>query len=65
MTARLAGSELFCTLDLRSGYHQLKLTANASKLMAMITPKGRYEPVTAPFGLMGHVMGCLARFRCR
>jgi hypothetical protein len=53
VTARLAGSKFFCTLDLRSGYHQLKLTPKASKLMAVITPQGLYEPVTAPFGLHG------------
>jgi hypothetical protein len=53
VTARLAGSKFFCTLDLRSGYHQLKLTPNTSKLMEVITPQGLYEPVAAPFGLHG------------
>ena len=53
VTARLAGSKYFCTLDLRSGYHQLKLTPKASRLMAAITPHGLFEPITAPFGLHG------------
>jgi hypothetical protein len=53
VTARLAGSKYFCTLDLRSGYHQLKLTRKASRLMAAITPHGLFEPITAPFGLHG------------
>jgi hypothetical protein len=55
VTARLAGSKYFCTLDLRSGYHQpaLKLTPKASRLMAAITPNGLFEPITAPFGVHG------------
>ncbi len=67
----LAGSKYFCTLDLRSGYHQLKLTPKASRLMAAITPHGLFEPITAPFGLHGvpahfHLrsfIGCVQYFR--
>ncbi len=48
---RLQGSKVFCTLDLRSGYHQVPLTDAAIPMTAFTTPSGLYEYTKVPFGL--------------
>ena len=53
VTRRLAGSRFFDQLDLIKGYHQVKLTERAAKLMAVATPDGIVIPVTCPFGFHG------------
>ena len=50
---RLKGKKRFGIVDLRKGYHQVKLTKKASILLAVITHKGIVIPVTAPFGFHG------------
>ena len=50
VTRRLAGSSYFSTGDMLKGFHQLRLTERASKLLAVITSVGMFLPVTCPFG---------------
>ena len=50
---RLKGKKRFGIVDLRKGYHQVKLTKRASILLAVVTHKGIVIPVTAPFGFHG------------
>ena len=50
---RLKGKKRFGVVDLRKGYHQVKLTKRASVLLAVITHKGHVIPITAPFGFHG------------
>ena len=47
----LAGNKFFAHMDLRSGYHQLGMTAQASEWSAFITPFGQYKFLRVPFGL--------------
>lgn len=48
---RLSGSDCFTTLDLKSGYHQLKIAKDSRPLTAFITPDGHYQFKRVPFGL--------------
>src|SRR3546814_18880500 len=48
---RLAGQQLFATLDLRSGFHQIPLHEDARRLTAFATYRGLFEYVRVPFGL--------------
>ena len=50
---RLKGKKRFGVVDLRKGYHQVKLTRRASLILAVITHQGIVIPVTAPFGFHG------------
>ena len=50
---RLKGKKRFGVVDLRKGYHQVKLTKRASLILAVITHQGIVIPVTAPFGFHG------------
>ena len=50
---RLKGKKRFGVVDLRKGYHQVKLTRRASVILAVITHHGIVIPVTAPFGFHG------------
>ena len=49
--AKLSGSTVFSTLDTNSGFWQVPLTENASKLTTFITPVGRFRFLRMPFGI--------------
>ena len=49
--ARLGGARIFSTLDLRSGYYHIALTPESRKKSAFITPFGKWEFSSCPFGL--------------
>jgi hypothetical protein len=61
VTARLAGSTIFCTLDLCSGYHQLKLTPESVEADGGDHPAGPSMSQLQPHSVC---MDCLAYFRC-
>ena len=47
----LSGAEWFCSLDLQSGYLQVKIASGDKTKTAMTTPFGLYEFNRMPFGL--------------
>ena len=49
--ARLRGSKIFSTFDLRSGYHHLALSLEARAKSAFATPMDKFEFTRCPFGL--------------
>jgi len=49
----LAGSSLFSTLDLQSGYHQIEVAPEDQCKTAFITRYGLFEYTRMPFGLCG------------
>ena len=49
--SQLNGAKYFSTLDLRAGYHHIRLTTNSIPKTAFISPFGKYEYVKVPFGL--------------
>ena len=48
---RLSGSKIFTTLDLKSGYWQVKLSIDSIPKTAFSTPDGHFEFLRLPFGL--------------
>ena len=49
--AQLRGAKVFTTLDLRNGYHHIKLGKDSQAKTAFVTPFGKYEFNMVPFGL--------------
>ena len=49
--ARLRGSKVFSTFDLRSGYHYMELSPEARAKSAFVTPIEKFESIRCPFGL--------------
>ena len=49
--ARLTGSKIFSTFDLRSGYHHMALSLEARAKSAFVTPMDKFEFTRCPFGL--------------
>ena len=49
--SQLNGAKYFSTLDLRAGYHHIRLTADSIPKTAFTSPFGKYEYVKVPFRL--------------
>lgn len=47
----LGGKNCFSLLDLKNGFHQLKMDEQSVKYTAFVTPNGQYEYTRMPFGL--------------
>ena len=51
MYAKLKGTKVFSTIDLRSGYHHIALGKSLRAKTAFVMPFGKYEFLMVPFGL--------------
>ena len=51
MYAKLAGLSFYSTLDVRSGYDPIVLSADSQRKSAFVTPMGKFESQKVPFGL--------------
>ena len=51
MFAKLNGSTIFSTIDLRSGYYHIGLTEGSRPKSAFVAPMGKFEFLRTPFGL--------------
>ena len=51
MYAALCGAKIFTMLDLRSGYYHINLDEESKAKTAFVTPFGKYEFNSVPFGL--------------
>lgn len=47
----LNNKTIFSLLDLKSGFHQVKIAASSTKYTSFVTPDGQYEYLSMPFGL--------------
>ena len=52
MFAKLNGSSIFSTIDLRSGYYHIGLTKGSRPKSAFVVPMGKFEILKTPFGLL-------------
>ena len=52
MYAKLKGTKVFSTIDLRSGYHHIALGKDSRAKTAFVTPFGKYEFLMVQFGLV-------------
>ena len=50
--ARMSGAKYFSKLDASSGFWQIKVDEDSSKLLAFSTPFGRYKFLRLPFGIV-------------
>lgn len=48
--SRLAGKKIFTLLDLKEGFHQIKVDDDSMKYFSFATPDGQYEFKRLPFG---------------
>lgn len=46
-----SNKKLFTVLDLKSGFHHIKIAESSAKYTSFVTPEGQYEYVRMPFGL--------------
>ena len=51
MFAKLQGSKVYSTIDLRSGYYHIGLTRESKAKSAFVVPMGKWEFKRTPFGL--------------
>ena len=51
MYAKLKGTNVFSTIDLRSEYYHITLGKDSRAKTAFVTPFGKYEFLAVPFGL--------------
>ena len=49
--AKLAGLSIYSTLDLRSGYYHIALSADPQTKSAFVPPMAKFEFLKVPFGL--------------
>lgn len=47
----LGGKNCFTLMDLKNGFHQMKVETSSIKYTSFVTPNGQYEWVRVPFGL--------------
>lgn len=47
----LSNKKVFSLLDLKSGFHHVKVAPNSVKYTAFVTPEGQFEYLRMPFGL--------------